>query len=122
MDVDRLKRVNDQFGHLAGDRLLQAVASLIQQEVRDSDIVVRYGGDEFLVILPETSGEVRAVTERIVRRVPDLGSMAGLADERITLSIGSAHWKPRGKTSLEQAINEADNRMYDDKRARREQQ
>jgi diguanylate cyclase (GGDEF)-like protein/PAS domain S-box-containing protein len=122
MDVDRLKRVNDQFGHLAGDRLLQAVASLIQQEVRDSDIVVRYGGDEFLVILPETSGEVRAVTERIVRRVPDLGSMAGLAEERITLSIGSAHWKPRGKTSLEQAINEADNRMYDDKRSRRDQQ
>jgi diguanylate cyclase (GGDEF)-like protein len=84
--------------------------------------MVRYGGDEFLVILPETSDEVRAAMERIVRRVPDLGGMAGLADERITLSIGSAHWTPRRIASLEQAINEADNRMYDDKRARRERQ
>jgi len=65
IDVDRLKDINDRFGHQAGDRVLQEVARLLESQVRATDIVVRYGGDEFLVILPKTDGKAETVAERV---------------------------------------------------------
>jgi diguanylate cyclase (GGDEF)-like protein/PAS domain S-box-containing protein len=120
IDLDRLKSVNDTFGHLAGDRLLQAVARLLQSEVRDTDMVVRYGGDEFLVVLPEAAEHVQLVVDRVLKKVPELAASAGLPEVPVTLSIGSAHWHPNGIATMEQILNEADNRMYEHKRARRQ--
>jgi len=65
IDVNRFKEINDRFGHQMGDKVLQTVADLLVAQVRKSDIVVRYGGDEFLIMLLETDGETEAVTERM---------------------------------------------------------
>ncbi len=116
IDVNRFKEINDRFGHQMGDRVLQAVASLLVAEVRATDIVVRYGGDEFLIIQPETDGETDAVKQRILRRVAGLNEMNELVDFPLTLSIGTAFWEPQGDESVEEALGEADRRMYEDKR------
>ena len=57
MDIDHFKNVNDQQGHLQGDQMLRDVARLLEQEAREVDIVARYGGDEFIVVMPQTSLE-----------------------------------------------------------------
>ncbi|MFQ5341916.1 MAG: diguanylate cyclase domain-containing protein [Anaerolineae bacterium] len=117
IDVNRFKEINDRFGHQMGDRVLQAVASLLVEEVRATDIVVRYGGDEFLIIQPETDGETDTVKERILGRAARLNETNELVDFPLTLSVGAAFWDPQGDESLEEALGEADRRMYEDKRS-----
>lgn len=65
IDIDRFKEINDRFGHRVGDEVLRAVASLLKGDLRKADIAVRYGGDEFLVVLPEIDGEAEAVARRL---------------------------------------------------------
>lgn len=116
IDVNRFKEINDRFGHQMGDQVLRVAASMLVDEVRATDIVVRYGGDEFLIIQPETDGEADAVKERILGRAARLNEASELVDFPLTLSIGVAFWDPQGDESLEEALGEADRRMYEDKR------
>ena len=118
IDVNRFKEINDRFGHQMGDEVLQTIASLVEETVRDTDIVVRYGGDEFLVILPGTNGEIEVIKERILRAVASQGKLNGLLDFSVTLSVGSAHWDPSASESVEKVLAEADRRMYEIKRGR----
>ena len=108
LDLDGFKKVNDGSGHAAGDRLLRAEAEALRREARRSDVVVRYGGDEFLVILPggDTAGAVSLV-ERVRRQ------LAG----HVELSAGVVTYEP-GFESAEQMIREADRRLYVAKRDR----
>jgi diguanylate cyclase (GGDEF)-like protein len=90
-DIDLFKRVNDEHGHQAGDEVLRATAERMSSAVRHSDQVGRYGGEEFLVVLPDCSIlRAREVAERIRERVSG-DAMAG--EISITLSIGLAEWK-----------------------------
>jgi diguanylate cyclase (GGDEF)-like protein/PAS domain S-box-containing protein len=116
IDVTRFKEINDRFGHAMGDKVLQAVATVIQLNVRDSDIVVRYGGDEFLVILPETNGETDVVKGRILAEVARRNKANPLLEFPVTLAIGSAHWSSGGGQTIEQVLAETDRLMYEDKR------
>jgi len=116
IDVNRFKEVNDRFGHVMGDKVLQAVATILQHNVRNSDIVARYGGDEFLVILPETDGETDLVKERILAEVAHRNETNPLLEFPVTLAIGSVHWSPDSDRSMEQVFAEADKLMYEDKR------
>jgi diguanylate cyclase (GGDEF)-like protein/PAS domain S-box-containing protein len=116
VDVDRFKEINDRFGHQTGDKVLKAVASLLLEEVRGSDFVVRYGGDEFLVVLPETGREASTVRTRILKRAASRNEMTEMLDFPITLSIGSAYWRPDRKQPVDKILSEADRRMYKDKR------
>jgi len=116
IDVNRFKEVNDRFGHAMGDKVLQAVATILQHNVRNSDIVVRYGGDEFLIILPETNGETDLVKERILAEVAHRNETNPLLEFPVTLAIGSVHWSPDSDQSMEQVFAEADKLMYEDKR------
>jgi len=116
IDVNRFKEINDRFGHAMGDKVLQAVAEVIQHNVRDADILVRYGGDEFLVILPETNGETDVVKDRILAEVARRNKANPLLEFPVTLAIGSAHWSPESGQTMEQILAETDNLMYEDKR------
>jgi diguanylate cyclase (GGDEF)-like protein len=116
IDVNRFKEINDRFGHAMGDKVLQAVAEVIQHNVRDADILVRYGGDEFLVILPETNGETDVVKGRILEEVARRNKANPLLEFPVTLAIGSAHWSPGSGQTMEQVLADTDRLMYEDKR------
>jgi len=117
VDVNRFKEVNDRFGHETGDKVLCQVANALCRSVRDSDVVVRYGGDEFLILLIETDGEIEAVKRRIRSEVSTKGQMSFLEEFPVTLSIGTAHWDPTTGESVEQILNLADRAMYEEKRS-----
>jgi len=116
IDVNRFKEINDRFGHAMGDKVLQAIAAVIQHNIRDADILVRYGGDEFLVILPETNGETDVVRDRILAEVAGRNRTNPLLDFPVTLAIGSAHWSSASGQTMEQTLAETDKLMYEDKR------
>jgi len=115
IDVNRFKQVNDRFGHAMGDKVLQAVADILQHNVRNSDIVIRYGGDEFLIVLPETDGETELVKERILAEVARRNKANPLLDFPVDLAIGSVHWTLDSGKSMEEVLVEADRLMYEDK-------
>src|SRR5436190_14842252 len=118
VDVDWFKRVNDTYGHQAGDTSLRQIARIIEDSVRSFDRVARYGGEEFAVILPETIGnEAIVVAERIRARVAAQrfsiscknGTDIGIS---LTVSAGIAtHMGPRDG-ALEELIREADAGLY----------
>jgi len=116
IDVNRFKEVNDHFGHGIGDRVLCSVAEALCDCVRDSDVVIRYGGDEFLVLLVETDGETEVVKERIQAEMSQRGQMSFLSEFPVTLSIGTAHWDPGAGESIERILGYADRAMYEEKR------
>lgn len=110
--VDGFKQINDQFGHQIGDRVLQSVAELLQKRVRETDFVVRYGGDEFLVVLIETDGQTEAVKQGIEEAVTKHEETDALVPFPVTLSIGTAHWNSQEGGSIEQVLEKADQQMY----------
>ncbi len=116
IDVNRFKEINDRYGHHVGDEVLREIASLLRKAVRDIDIVVRYGGDEFLVILLETNGEVDTVKRRIAKKITLQNKKNARFDFPVTLSIGSAYWDPHDSHSVDEILNEADRLMYEDKK------
>jgi diguanylate cyclase (GGDEF)-like protein len=111
IDVDRFKDVNTRFGHLTGDVVLVDTAALLKSSVRGSDAVFRYGGDEFLIILADTSRTGAAkVIERIRAYLLDWNRAATLEGFELNLSIGVSEWSD-GMT-LDQLLDEADREMY----------
>ena len=115
-DINNFKHVNDQYGHLMGDYVLAQVAGIIRACVRGSDYVVRFGGDEFLIILTETDeAGARTVRDRIIARVADWDRANHLADVPLSVSLGVYQHKPG--QPFEQSVAEADLRMYSAKLA-----
>jgi diguanylate cyclase (GGDEF)-like protein len=111
IDVDQFKQVNTKFGHLTGDVVLANTAALLKHSVRGSDAVFRYGGDEFLVILADTSKiDARHVVDRIRTGLADWNRAKHLDNFVLSLSIGVAEWE-EGKT-VEALLDSADNQMY----------
>lgn len=111
IDVDRFKEVNTRFGHLTGDVVLAEIAGLLKNSVRGSDAVVRYGGDEFLVILADTSRDAASgVVQRIRAYVRDWNHAGHLQGFEVSLSIGVAEWAA-GQT-LDDVLDTADREMY----------
>jgi len=115
IDVDRFKEVNTRFGHLGGDMVLAEVAALLRNSVRGSDAVVRYGGDEFLIILADTSaGGADKVLARIQAYLHDWNQIGHLETFQLALSIGVSEWSD-GMT-LDEALDAADRHMYEVKK------
>ncbi|HEU5450971.1 MAG TPA: GGDEF domain-containing protein [Terriglobales bacterium] len=111
IDVDRFKEVNTRFGHLTGDMVLAEIAALLRSCVRGSDAVVRFGGDEFLMILADTGVEGAALVAGRVREFLSEWNRTGhLKDFVVDLSIGLAEWQ-EGKT-LDDVLRVADQEMY----------
>lgn len=120
-DIDHFKRFNDQFGHLMGDRVLQRVGALILELTRTSSFAARFGGEEFLIIVPNaTPDEARAVAERLRLRIEQLRVKVRNTDQvldNITASFGVATYQ-RGDT-LETLFDRADQALYAAKAAGR---
>jgi diguanylate cyclase (GGDEF)-like protein len=118
LDLDHFKSINDGFGHAAGDQVLVRVAGLLLDVLRDSDIVVRSGGEEFLVLMPATDARAgRAGCERLRRAVQDETWERIAPGLAVTASIGVA--TTQGPRNLEALVNLADQRLYEAKRAGR---
>lgn len=120
VDIDDFKRINDESGHLIGDKVLVAISRILQSCVRESDTIIRYGGDEFLAILPETNGEVEVVRQRIHDSVARNQEISQIAGFKVRVSIGASHWDPNSAETLENILAIADRQMYSDKRTKQD--
>jgi len=117
LDVDDFKKVNDRLGHLAGDCLLRKLARLIKKHLRKGDYLFRYGGEEFLLLLPSASArEAFPVLERIRRAVEKTRFRCG-GEVSVTVSVGAVSAKHDGVKSHCEYLKEADERLYEAKRA-----
>ena len=116
LDLDDLKPVNDTFGHQYGDRLLQGITEVLQRTVRATDTAARYGGDEFVVLLPETDLQGAFIVAEKLRR--DVAALTIRVDERsvrTSVSVGLVSFPEDGET-IEQLVSAVDAAMYEAKR------
>lgn len=114
IDCRGFKQINDRWGHLEGDRVLQECARIIAESVRTRDLVVRYGGDEFLVVLENTgSHEASVIAERLKKKVSDWNAVQAPESPRLSLDIG-IETAPQSQWDL--LLGRADIRMYASKR------
>jgi diguanylate cyclase (GGDEF)-like protein len=112
IDVDGFKRVNDTFGHLVGSLALSEMGQLLHKIVRETDVVGRYGGDEFIVVLPETPlNGALVIAERIRKKIEDYEFVAQDLNIRLTVSLGIANC-PKHTLTAEGLIKKADAAMY----------
>ena len=111
MDVDNFKQINDTHGHPAGDSALLSVASAIRGCVRGSDVLIRYGGDEFVLLFPQISSEMLDKKKEQIKLAVKAIELADCADIRLSISIGGVC----NVHPISEAIREADRLMYLDK-------
>ncbi|MCA8913773.1 MAG: diguanylate cyclase [Planctomycetes bacterium] len=115
LDLDNFKRVNDRFGHLAGDEVLKRVAEALRKQLRASDVPARLGGDEFAALLWQTSAEGAAqIGQRMVDAVVEIGS--DYAGSELGASIGVV-WYDNPPSDVKEVVKRADNAMYDAKKS-----
>jgi diguanylate cyclase (GGDEF)-like protein len=109
MDLDFFKLINDKYGHKAGDSVLASIARVLSTSVRECDILSRFGGEEFLLALPEADAEAaRLVAERIRQNVEKCPHLPEYPEERITISLGVATRSNPGEEDLESLVGKAD--------------
>ncbi len=114
-DIDKFKRVNDTYGHLAGDQVLKNVSDVISGQLRDSDVLGRYGGEEFLILASETDGDGAIIlAERLRAAVEETCSRFEEEEIGVTISLGVVEYKAGMKNHL-QMIHEADIALYHSK-------
>jgi two-component system chemotaxis response regulator CheY len=112
-DVDDFKAYNDSYGHLAGDDALRFISQRIRDELRRGDAVYRYGGEEFLAVLPDQSlTEAKLAMNRVRRSVEALGLPTKGPRGRLTISVGVAQLVPKIDRSLEAWLKRADDALY----------
>lgn len=121
-DIDLFKVINDDFGHLVGDRVIKAAAGCLQQEIRESDHVARYGGEEFAIILPDTPiPNAYIVAERIRKTIDSLRIKHGDSLIHFTMSFGIAAFQAGEGTASDELIKRADSALYQAKKQGRNQ-
>ena len=120
LDVDYFKKVNDTYGHAAGDCVLKAVSEIIKTEIREYDIACRYGGEEFFIILPQTNIKEASLVAQRLRKIIEESKMdikeAGLEDVKylkVTISVGVCAYE--STMSANEVAHKADKALYEAK-------
>jgi diguanylate cyclase (GGDEF)-like protein len=117
VDIDHFKKLNDEFGHLLGDETLRLVATILKQQLRKMDMVCRYGGDEFAILVPETTGENAIRVAEKLRRHVETHPFPGVP-RPVTISCGVADYPSHGMTR-DEVVAAADTALYTAKQAGR---
>ncbi|OGW28427.1 MAG: hypothetical protein A2X59_00475 [Nitrospirae bacterium GWC2_42_7] len=115
VDLDGLKSINDNFGHTAGDSALIEISLLLKKSFRDSDVIARIGGDEFVVFPVETAKEnISTIIDRFQERIDRHNEKTTLA-YKLSASVGVAYYDPEKPSSLDELLLQADSNMYEQK-------
>ena len=117
IDIDQFKRLNDEFGHLLGDEVLRQVSSILHQQVRKIDVVCRYGGEEFAILLSQTGPQHSLSVAEKLRRIVETWQFPGVP-RPVTISAGSANYPQHG-TTRDELVKAADAGLYAAKQAGR---
>jgi diguanylate cyclase (GGDEF)-like protein len=117
VDIDHFKRLNDEFGHLLGDEVLRGVSNILKQQLRKVDMVCRYGGEEFAIVVPETTGANTLVVAEKLRRQIETHPFPGVP-RPVTISCGVADYPSQGSTR-DELVAAADSALYQAKQAGR---
>jgi len=113
LDIDHFKKINDTFGHQAGDQVLKRITEEITASLRDYDLTFRYGGEEFVAMLPDTSlHEARKVAQRICQKVHAVRFPDALANLQVSISIGVTSFPGMDAGTAEELLEQADQALY----------
>lgn len=119
IDFDHFKQINDRHGHAGGDRVLVEITRVIQETIRDSDLLGRVGGEEFALLLPHTAGQgATLLAERVVKAIRATVVERADVPIQVTVSIGGATCES-SRTPLDQLLHSADEQLYEAKQAGR---
>lgn len=111
-DIDHFKRINDNYGHIAGDKTLQVIANMLQKALRDTDFVCRFGGEEFVIIFPQTTlSQVQEPLEIARKKIKQIPFKFRNEDISISISIGAAGFTEKSDTTLS-VFERADRALY----------
>ena len=116
-DIDHFKQINDQHGHRVGDRAIQHVVDIANKHLRDYDLMFRYGGEEFLICLPDTARDMAELIANRIRKAIELSPLTTSAEIKMTVSIGLT--STRAETTPDELIEQADIALYHAKQSGR---
>ena len=121
LDIDKFKNINDTYGHDVGDEVIISLANLLKKIQRKSDVVCRFGGEEFVLLLPNTDyDDAKKVAEKIRKKVKKSEVLYGKNNSlKFTVSIGVAQVDTTNENSIEPALKRADNALYEAKKSGR---
>ena len=118
-DLDGLKGINDSLGHQKGDWALIDIANILKETFRDSDIIARIGGDEFVVMPIETTGDnLEIVTNRLQKAV-EMDNTKSKREYNLSISTGTAYFDPLSPCTIDELLSQADRLMYEQKRTKK---
>jgi diguanylate cyclase (GGDEF)-like protein len=119
-DIDHFKKINDEHGHIIGDQVLHGIAQTCMNNLRPDDILGRFGGEEFVILLPETKLEdAKNIAERLRQLIAGTPIKTEIGPVRTTISIGIAIKEKTASISIDQLLSRADRAMYSAKQAGR---
>jgi len=120
VDINNLKKINDSDGHVVGDKVIQIVSSILTKEISAKDLLIRYGGDEFLVVMPDEEQDIKEIEKKILERTQNWNKNISDFDFNISFAMGSIIWNSEENKSIEDILKEVDEQMYINKQMQKE--